>query len=87
MLASDEKCRKMEKELREHQENSQIEKQGKQGSQYLNEKKFLELLDSEKKLLKEIEALKNDRENKVTENQKVMDKDREMYRQKMNELE
>lgn len=34
----------------------------------MNEKKFLELLDSEKKLLKEIETLKNDRENKVTEN-------------------
>lgn len=77
----------MEKDLREHQESMQIEKQGKQGSQYLNEKKFLELLDSEKKLLKEIETLKNDRENKVMENQKIMDKDREMYRQKMNELE
>ena len=86
-MAAEEKSKKMEKELREHQENSQIEKQGKQGSQYLNEKKFLELLDSEKKLQKEIEGLKNDRENKVLENQKVMDKDREQYRQKMNELE
>lgn len=64
----EEKSKRFEKELREHQENVQIEKQGKQGSQYLNEKKFLELLDNEKRLMKNIEELKNEREQKITEN-------------------
>ena len=57
------------------------------GNQYINEKKFSELMDNEKKLMKEIEVLKNERENKIMENQKVLDRERENYRQRMNEWE
>lgn len=37
--------------------------------------------------MKEIELLKNDRENKIMDNQRILDKDREVYRQKINEWE
>lgn len=83
----DEKIRKLEKELRIFQDNTMLEKQGNMGNQYLNEKKFTELLENEKKLMKEIEGLKNERESKVAEYQRLLEKDRENYRVKINEWE
>ena len=57
------------------------------GNQFINEKKFSELLENEKKLMKEIELLKSERENKIIDHMRILDKEREGYRQKMNEWE
>ena len=86
-MAQEEKIRKLEKELRQFEDNNVLEKQGILGNNYLNDKKFQELLENEKKLMKEIELLKNDRENKIMDNQRLLDKDRETYRQKINDWE
>jgi hypothetical protein len=37
--------------------------------------------------MKDIEILKTDRENKIIEHMRILDKERENYRQKMNEWE
>ena len=37
--------------------------------------------------MKEIEGLKNERENKIMDHQKILDRERDNYRQRMNEWE
>ncbi len=83
----EDKIRKQEKEIRAMNDKNYLESQGKLGSQVLNEKRLAEYMDKEKKLLSELEILKLDREAKVTEYQKTLDHEREIWKNKLQDLE
>jgi FtsZ-binding cell division protein ZapB len=51
------------------------------------EKKVIELAENEKRLLMELEEVKNERDRRVQDYQRQLDKDKEAYRQKLNEYE
>lgn len=51
------------------------------------EKKVIELGENEKRLLMELEEVKNERDRRVQDYQRQLDKDKEAYRQKLNEYE
>ena len=50
----EDKIKKLEKELANVSDNMLLDSHGKWGNQYLNEKKFNDMLENEKTLLKEI---------------------------------
>ena len=53
----------------------------------MNEKKLSEFIENEKRLLSEIESLKNERDQKLIEYQKMLDMERETFKEKMNSIE
>lgn len=57
------------------------------GNQLLSEKKFSEMLDNEKRLHQEIETLKAERDQKIVEQSKQFDVERDTLRQKITEFE
>ena len=82
-----EKKAKLEKELKFLNERSLLESYGKIGSQNIIEKKVSDLMENEKKLLGEIDELKNDRDNKIMEFQSKLDLETETLKSKLKELE
>lgn len=56
------KITKLEKEVSNVSDKMLLDSHGKWGNQYLNEKKFNDMLENEKTLLKEIQDLKSDNE-------------------------
>lgn len=51
------------------------------------EKKVSELMENESRLLKEIDELKAERDRKIIENQKFLEKERDNFKQKLSDLE
>jgi len=51
------------------------------------EKKVSELLENESRLLKDIEELKAERDRKMMENQRGLEKDRDTFKQKLTDVE
>lgn len=82
-----EKKVKLEKELKTVNDKILLDNYGKIGNQNLLEKKVADLMENEKKLLGEIEELKNERDGKVLEFQKRLDKELETTRNKVKEFE
>ena len=83
----EEKLRKMEKEIRAVNDRLLIDAHGKAGSQVINEKKLVELMENEKRLLKEIDSLKRERDDKILEYQHLLDSEREALKQKIADAE
>jgi hypothetical protein len=59
-------------------------KQNEQGSL---EKKLEKALENEARMAEELEQVKNDRDNKILEYQRMLDKERENYKQKLRDME
>jgi chromosome segregation ATPase len=78
---------KLEKELKSLNDKFLLDSYGKIGNQNIIEKKVADLMESEKKLLSEIEELKADRDNKVLEHQRKIDSETETLKSKMKEIE
>lgn len=51
------------------------------------EKKLEKALENEQRLIDELDQVKNDRDNKILEYQRMLDKERENYKQKHRDLE
>ncbi len=51
------------------------------------EKKVQELMENDSRLQKEIEELKGERDRRIMDNQKALEKEREVFKQKMQEIE
>ena len=51
------------------------------------EKKVAELMDNEQKLYKEIDDLKQERDRKIIDNQRVIEKERETLKSRITEVE
>jgi hypothetical protein len=83
----EEKLRKNEKDQANLNEKMLLDSHGKWGNQYLNEKKFNDMLENEKQLTKEIQELKGENERMQREFYKQQELDRETVKQKMYEVE
>ncbi|EAS03779.1 amine-terminal domain guanylate-binding protein (macronuclear) [Tetrahymena thermophila SB210] len=83
----EDKIRRLNKEIKQLKENMLVEKHGKLGNQMLNEKKLADFIENEKKLLLEIEQLKNERDQKIIDYQRQLDTDKEVLKQKIAEIE
>jgi hypothetical protein len=74
------KIKRLESELKLKNEQLQLEARGKQSEYCSLEKKVQELSETEKRLMVELEEVKKERERRIADYQKQMDKDKEMYR-------
>lgn len=81
------KVRKLEKELKTANDKLLLDNHGKVGNQLLNEKKLSEFMENEKRLFAEIDTLKQERDNKILEFQKMLDIEREKLKVKIQESE
>ena len=83
----EEKCKKLEKELKNANDKMLVENYGKLGNQTFIEKKINEMAENEKRLQSELENVKSDRDAKTLDFQKVLDKEREVFKSKLAEIE
>ena len=81
------RCKQLEKEYREIQEKYEIETRGKISEYGSMEKKIKEMIENEHRLIDEIKMLKNERDKKMFENQTVLEREKEIYKQRMKEIE
>ncbi len=51
------------------------------------EKKVHDLVENEQKLSQQIDELKSERDKKIVEHQRAIEKERESFKQKINEVE
>ena len=87
MQELEDKNKRLEKELKTLKEKIVLDTHGKLGSQTLNEKKLGEYMDNEKRLQSEVEQIRIERETKIIEFQTVLDKEREILKGKINDME
>lgn len=83
----EEKIKKLEAESKNLKNKMAMDQHGKIGNQLLSEKKFAEMLDNEKRLQQEIENVKQERDQKFLEYQRMQEQEREGLKNKMAELE
>lgn len=83
----EERIRSLEKDLRSLNERNALEIYDRTGGKALLEEKLQELKDNELKLLREIETLKEERDRKAVESQKLFENEREALSRKIYELE
>lgn len=77
----------IEKEYRDLSEKYQIESRGKISEYGLMEKKIRELLEGEQNYQEEIKMLKSQLDRRCLENQATLEREKEVYKHKMNELD
>jgi chromosome segregation ATPase len=82
-----EKNRNLEKEVRSMREELELERRNRNHDSGSLEKKVTELAENERRLLREIENIKKDRENKLEEMMEVYNLDKEQLRNKISEFE
>lgn len=81
------KYKQLENEYKELKEKYEIETRGKV-SQYGNlEKKLRELLENEQCLIDEIKDLKNERDRKCLEHQSIIEREKQIFKQRLLEIE
>lgn len=78
---------KLEKIVKDLNEKYVLTSEGQKGSKLITEKKVYELLENEKRLLAEIDSLKEERDSKIMEYQKLLDAELEKFKSKITELE
>ena len=83
----EERIRKLERELRNLNEKLIKETQGKLGHQLFNESKLAELQENERHFRHEIDSLKQEREAKIVDFQRLLENERELFKGKLNEFE
>eukprot|EP01022_Parablepharisma_sp_SALTPOND_P026536 TRINITY_DN64349_c3_g1_i1.p1 TRINITY_DN64349_c3_g1~~TRINITY_DN64349_c3_g1_i1.p1 ORF type:complete len:1293 (-),score=318.68 TRINITY_DN64349_c3_g1_i1:5706-9584(-) len=81
------KNKQLEKEVRQLSERAQLDYKGKIAEQGTLEKKVAELADSQERLVAELEAVKAERDRKILDYQKQMEKDKENYKSKLQDTE
>ena len=79
--------KQLETELKQLKEKVQFDYKGKIAEQGSLEKKVSELTDVQEKLTSELELVKADRDRKVLEYQKQLEKDKELYKGKLQDTE
>lgn len=79
--------KRLENELKIKNEQIQMEARGKTADYTILEKKVSELADSEKRLLTELEEVKAERDRRVSDYQRQVERDKEAYRQKLSDFE
>ena len=83
----EEKNRKLEKELKSVNDKILVENYGKMGNPSYIEKKINEMIENEKKLQQELEAVRAERDAKIMEYQKLLDNEKETLKTKISEAE
>ena len=81
------RCKQLDKEYRELQERYEIETRGKISEYGSMEKKIKEMVENEHRLIDEIKMLKNERDKKMIDNQTMLEREKEIYKQRMKEIE
>lgn len=81
------KVKRLENELKMINERHQLDARGKISEYGSLEKKVQDLSESEKRLISELEELKMERDRRISDYQRQMDKDKENYRSKLTEYE
>lgn len=81
------KVKRLENELRIMTEKLHMETRGKQSDLGQHEKKVLDLQDNEKRLNLEIDDLKIERDRRIYDQSKQLEKEKEQYRYKLSENE
>ncbi len=84
---SQSKIKRLESEVKMLNEKLQMDARGKMSEYSSLEKKVIELSENEKRLLNDFEEIKTERDRRIQEYQRQMDKDKEQYRQKLSEYE
>ena len=84
---SQSKIKRLESEVKMMNEKLQMDARGKMSEYSSLEKKVIELSENEKRLLNDFEEIKTERDRRIQEYQRQMDKDKEQYRQKLSEYE
>ena len=83
----EDKIKRLEKELRAVNDKLLMEAHGKAGSQILTEKKLFELMENERRLMTEAEELRREKETKIAEFNRTLEKEKDSYRAKLGEIE
>jgi hypothetical protein len=81
------KCKQLEKENKQMQERLHVDQKGRITEHSTLEKKVTELMENEKQLLKECSEVKAEKDAKVLEYQKQLDKEKETHKAKQQEIE
>jgi chromosome segregation ATPase len=79
--------RQLEKEYKELREKYELEARGKISDYGTMERKIKDLLETEHRLQEEVKNLKNDRDRKLLETQSRLEQEKEIYKQKILEME
>lgn len=87
VLELEERNKKLETDLKGANDKLLVDMTGKMGGQAFLEKKMTEMAETEKRLRSELETVKADRDSKALEYQKVFDKEREVFKGKLNDIE
>jgi len=82
-----EKVKKLEKEIKNLNEKSTLDNRSTQGTQIYIEKKIMEKEENEKRLQIDLENMKAERDLKILEHQKILDKERSSLKSKILEYE
>ena len=77
---SQSKIKRLESEVKMMNEKLQMDARGKMSEYSSLEKKVIELSENEKRLLNDFEEIKTERDRRIQEYQRQMDKDKEQYR-------
>jgi chromosome segregation ATPase len=81
------KLKKLEKEYRDLKERYELETRGNVSEFNNMEKKLREVMDSEQMLIDEMRDLKNERDRKSLEHQAIVEREKEIYKQRLYEAE
>lgn len=84
---SSSKVKRLENEVKLLNEKIQMDQRGKQNEYGSMEKKVQEMVESEKRLLSELDEVKIERDRRIQDYQRQLDKDKENYRYKLSEYE
>ena len=88
-LSSDlsEKVKYLEKENRQLQNRLQLEQRDKMSDHGSMEKKVQDLQEAETRYQKEIDELKGERDRRIVDNQRAIEKERENFKSKLQDIE
>ena len=81
------KVKSLERENRQLNDKIEMSHKSKLSEQGSLEKRFEKVQDERDRLKEELDQIKQDRDSKVLEHQRVLDKEREMYKQKLRDVE
>lgn len=82
-----EKCKNLERDNRNLLNKLHLEQRDKMSDHGSMEKKVNDLLENEQRLINEIDELKQERDRRILEHQRALDKDRDSYKAKIQEVE
>ena len=81
------KNKQLEKEVKQLTDRAQLDYRGKLNEHGSLEKRVSELSDTQEKLQKELEEAKGERDKKILDYQKLLEKEKESYKTKLQEME